>query len=146
MARRHFSSVDFLTVDRRIFSLSLPVRFNPRDNVECVEVEVVCSRAIVIAAGKIVADCSPAELEAQSSYHNAITIRVGEAQGDACKGHLDALDVVARVESNGLAGNIKPVDRNGSCRRRQKTRDHTHGGGFPGAVGAKKSENFTSIN
>ena len=65
------------------------------------EVEVVCSRAIVISAGKIVADCSPAELEAQSNYHNAITIRVHETHADACKGHLDALDVVARVELNG---------------------------------------------
>jgi ABC-2 type transport system ATP-binding protein len=65
------------------------------------EVEVVCSRAIVIAAGKLVADCSPAELEAQSNYHNAITIRVHENQTDACKGQLDALDVVARVEMNG---------------------------------------------
>jgi len=62
------------------------------------EVEVVCSRAIVIAAGKLVADCSPAHLEAQSSYHNAITVRVHAAQCDACKGRLDALDVVARAE------------------------------------------------
>jgi ABC-2 type transport system ATP-binding protein len=71
------------------------------------EVEVVCSRAIVIAAGKIVADCSPAELEAQSSYHNAITIRVKQTNGDACKGQLESIDVVARVEmvgqSNGIA-------------------------------------------
>ena len=65
------------------------------------ELEVICSRAIVIAAGKIVADCSPAELEAQSSYHNAITIRVHEAHGEACKGCLDSLDVVARVEMVG---------------------------------------------
>ena len=71
------------------------------------EVEVVCSRTIVIAAGKIVADCSPAELEAQSSYHNAITVRVDEVHVDSCKGHLDTLDVVARVDligqSNGVA-------------------------------------------
>ena len=65
------------------------------------EVDVVCSRAVVIAAGKIVADGSPAELEAQSSYHNAITVRVQETQGEACKGHLDALDVVTRVEMVG---------------------------------------------
>ena len=62
------------------------------------EVEVVCTRAIVIAAGKIVADGSPAKLEAQSSYHNAITMRVHESQGDACKGSIAALDGVARVE------------------------------------------------
>ncbi|MDC0033725.1 ABC transporter ATP-binding protein [Alphaproteobacteria bacterium] len=62
------------------------------------EVEVVCSRAIVISAGNIVADCSPAELGAQSSYHNAVTIRVSEAQVDICKGYLDALDVVERVD------------------------------------------------
>ncbi len=38
------------------------------------EVQAVCSRAIIIANGKIVVDGTPAELEAQSKYHNAVTL------------------------------------------------------------------------
>lgn len=68
------------------------------------EVEVVCTRAIVIASGKLVADGSPADLEAQSSYHNAVTVRVRAEHSEACKAHLDALDVVARVDVNGQEG------------------------------------------
>ena len=73
------------------------------------EVDVVCTRAIVIAAGKKVADCSPAELEAQSTYHNAITVRVRESFCDACKGQLDALDVVARVELVGQKDGLAEI-------------------------------------
>lgn len=38
------------------------------------EVDAVCSRAIIIANGKILADGTPTELEAKSPYHNAVTI------------------------------------------------------------------------
>lgn len=40
------------------------------------EVTAVCSRAIIIAEGKIVADGTPAELESQSRYHQAISVRL----------------------------------------------------------------------
>ena len=43
------------------------------------EVSAVCTRAIIIANGKIVADGTPAELEAQSRLHNAVTIKLTEA-------------------------------------------------------------------
>jgi ABC-2 type transport system ATP-binding protein len=62
------------------------------------EVEVVCTRAIVIAQGRIVADSSPAELEAQSSYHNAVTIRLAQGQAEACRSEIESLADVARVE------------------------------------------------
>jgi len=39
------------------------------------EVDAVCSRAIIIANGKICADGTPAELASQSRYHQAVTIR-----------------------------------------------------------------------
>ena len=38
------------------------------------EVHAVCSRAIIIAAGRILADASPAELEARSRYHQAVSL------------------------------------------------------------------------
>lgn len=44
------------------------------------EVEAVCSRAIIIDAGKIVANGTPAELKRRSEHAGAVTIRV--ADGD----------------------------------------------------------------
>jgi len=38
------------------------------------EVHAVCTRAIIIADGKILADGTPAELEAKSQFHNAVTM------------------------------------------------------------------------
>lgn len=61
------------------------------------EVEAVCDRAIVISRGRIVADATPAELEARSSRHNGVLIRLA---GDADKAAaiLRALPAVASVE------------------------------------------------
>ncbi|MFK7863558.1 MAG: ABC transporter ATP-binding protein [Pseudohongiellaceae bacterium] len=42
------------------------------------EVSAVCTRALIIANGKIVADGTPAELEAKSKYHQAVSIRFSE--------------------------------------------------------------------
>ncbi|MDM8569103.1 ATP-binding cassette domain-containing protein [Thiotrichales bacterium HSG1] len=47
------------------------------------EVNAVCSRAIIIADGKILADGTPAELEAKSKYHNAVTISLQEELNQA---------------------------------------------------------------
>ncbi len=47
------------------------------------EVEAVCSRAIIIAKGKILADGTPNELEAKSKYHNAVTITLKNTQDAA---------------------------------------------------------------
>lgn len=43
------------------------------------EVSAVCTRAIIIANGRIVADGTPAELEARSRYHHAVSIRLTSA-------------------------------------------------------------------
>ncbi len=43
------------------------------------EVTAVCSRAIIISEGKIVADGTPADLESQSKYHQAVSVRLTEA-------------------------------------------------------------------
>lgn len=47
------------------------------------EVHAVCSRAIIITNGKIVADGTPADLEAKSRYHNAVTITLKAAMEKA---------------------------------------------------------------
>ena len=57
------------------------------------EVHAVCTRAIIIANGKVVADATPDELEARSRYHHAVTVRADDL--DALKA---ALTGVAGVE------------------------------------------------
>lgn len=47
------------------------------------EVDAVCSRAIIIANGKIVADGTPVELEAKSELHNAVTVTLKANGQDA---------------------------------------------------------------
>ncbi|HSS06545.1 MAG TPA: hypothetical protein VLK83_05325, partial [Rhodanobacteraceae bacterium] len=38
------------------------------------EVHAVCTRAIIIASGRILADATPGELEARSRYHQAVSL------------------------------------------------------------------------
>ena len=65
------------------------------------EVHEVCTRAIIIAGGRIVADETPAALEARSRYHNAVTLRFTQAtELTAAATRLAALDGVAGVESD----------------------------------------------
>jgi len=71
------------------------------------EVTAVCSRAVIIANGKIVADGTPAELESQSRFHQAIRITLTDSHD--LLADLKAVPGVASVEvaeSNGLAYTI----------------------------------------
>jgi ABC-2 type transport system ATP-binding protein len=61
------------------------------------EVDAVCTRAIIIAAGRILADGTPAELEARSRHHNAVRLALARDGIDA-KGALMRLPGVAAVE------------------------------------------------
>jgi ABC-2 type transport system ATP-binding protein len=49
------------------------------------EVHAVCTRAIIIANGKLVADGTPPELEAKSQYHNAVTLTLQTAGNKAAE-------------------------------------------------------------
>ncbi len=60
------------------------------------EVSAVCTRAVVIAGGKLVADGTPLELESRSRYHQAVTL-VGEGLDREA---LAALPGVVGVEVN----------------------------------------------
>lgn len=64
------------------------------------EVEAVCSRAIIIARGRVVADGTPEQLQARSRRHNAVVLRV-RADGADVKGELSRLPGVASVERLG---------------------------------------------
>ena len=67
------------------------------------EVTAVCSRAVIIANGKIVADCTPEELEARSRYHQAITLNASsESDVQSIAEFLAGVQGVAEVEVDGL--------------------------------------------
>ncbi len=61
------------------------------------EVEAVCTRAMIIDQGKIVADGTPAELTAKSKHHNAVTIALPESLGEAPTDTLKKIDGVSEV-------------------------------------------------
>jgi ABC-2 type transport system ATP-binding protein len=64
------------------------------------EVEAICTRAVIIARGRVVADGTPAQLRARSRYHNAVNIKVksGGLTADDARGELARLPGVAEVE------------------------------------------------
>src|SRR5690242_1718752 len=62
------------------------------------EVDAVCSRAIIIARGRIVADDTPLALEAKSRYYNAVTLQLEQPeQLEAARAAVAALPAVAEV-------------------------------------------------
>jgi gliding motility-associated transport system ATP-binding protein len=65
------------------------------------EVTAICSRAIIIASGRVVADGTPDEMEARSRHHNAVTLKIDkEREADVAQA-LRALDEVANVQPRG---------------------------------------------
>ena len=62
------------------------------------EVEAVCSRAMIIARGRIRADSSPAELRARAWNHNTVLITAAESDEQAIVGAIEGLPEVVAVE------------------------------------------------
>ena len=62
------------------------------------EVDAICSRAIVIARGKIVADAKPSALLAQSRLHNAVALRMQKQYAEPARSLLEGLDGVAELK------------------------------------------------
>jgi ABC-2 type transport system ATP-binding protein len=60
------------------------------------EVEAVCSRAIIIDRGAIVANGTPVELKQRSAQAGAVTLRLTDGSASAVKGKLDGLNFVER--------------------------------------------------
>jgi ABC-2 type transport system ATP-binding protein len=79
------------------------------------EVEAVCSRAIIIARGRIVADDTPAALATQSRYYNAVSLRLerGE-QLAAARSAIAALPGVAEVEVSERDARLTALPRAGA--------------------------------
>jgi len=64
------------------------------------EVEAICTRAVIIDRGAIVADGTPSELLARSRYHNAVTLTLSAGDADAAAKALKALPAVVGVDKS----------------------------------------------
>jgi ABC-2 type transport system ATP-binding protein len=67
------------------------------------EVEAVCSRAIIINRGRIVADGTAESLMRRLPYHNTIALKVATARAEAVLKALREFAAIARVETVGTA-------------------------------------------
>ena len=61
------------------------------------EVDAVCNRAVIIAHGRVLADDTPAGLEAKSRFHNAVSIKLRDPGKTAAVN--SAIRALAEVES-----------------------------------------------
>jgi ABC-2 type transport system ATP-binding protein len=80
------------------------------------EVHEVCTRAIVIANGRIVADDTPTALEARSRYHNAVSLRFEKPEElSAAVRELAALPQVEGVESDARELRLTAIPKAGAA-------------------------------
>ncbi|HTD12032.1 MAG TPA: hypothetical protein VK676_08195, partial [Steroidobacteraceae bacterium] len=79
------------------------------------EVDAVCTRAIIISRGRIVADDSPAGLAARSRYHNAVSMQLADgAQLESARAAVAALPAVAEVEVSEREARVTALPRAGA--------------------------------
>jgi ABC-2 type transport system ATP-binding protein len=83
------------------------------------EVEAICTRAVIIAEGRIVADDAPERLKARSSLHGAVCFTVRKAAGEEMVPDLGRLPDVQRVEvlrerGDDMTLRVYPKDAGGS--------------------------------
>ncbi len=77
------------------------------------EVEAVCSRAVIIAQGRLVADGTPEELLSRATDHNTVVVSVDANREDALLKGLDALDGIKSIKKSktrdgGVSLRIRP--------------------------------------
>ncbi|MEL0112575.1 MAG: ABC transporter ATP-binding protein [Rickettsiales bacterium] len=75
------------------------------------EVEAVCSRAIIVAKGRIVADSTPEELLSQAPNHNAVLLRASETA--AIRSALAGVPGIASIETLD-AGRLRVLPASGA--------------------------------
>lgn len=75
------------------------------------EVQAVCTRVVIIARGKILADATPAELEARSRYHQAVSLTTTNLPG--AKDVLSRVADVAAVEYDVVTRRLTAIPKPG---------------------------------
>ncbi len=79
------------------------------------EVDAVCTRAIIIARGRIVADDTPMQLATRSRYHNAVTLQLESREKlEAARAAVAALPQVAAVEMSEREARLTALPRAGA--------------------------------
>ncbi len=79
------------------------------------EVHEVCTRAIIIANGRIVADETPTALEARSRYHHAVSLRFEkDAELTAAAREIAALPEVSAVEADARERRLTALPKPGA--------------------------------
>ncbi|HYM18259.1 MAG TPA: ABC transporter ATP-binding protein [Micropepsaceae bacterium] len=73
------------------------------------EVEAVCTRAVIIDRGRIVADGTPAALLSRSRHHNAVTLSLPADQAAAAKARLEKEANVLSVEETSRVDGIATI-------------------------------------
>jgi len=63
------------------------------------EVDAVCTRAVIIDKGRLVADCTPVELLEKSEKHGAVILLLGGVEEETSKKVLKAVEGVRKVEN-----------------------------------------------
>lgn len=78
------------------------------------EVEAICSRAIIISGGRILADDTPLALAARSRYHNAVRVRFDDAAViDQARAELDKRPAVKKTEVDRDAATVVALAKEG---------------------------------
>jgi ABC-2 type transport system ATP-binding protein len=81
------------------------------------EVEAVCTRAVVINRGRVVADGTAEDLMRRLPYHGAVAIRVASDKSEALKGALAAIAGISTVETVSSANGqllLRALPKNGA--------------------------------
>ena len=68
------------------------------------EVDAVCSRAVIISAGRIVSDGTPEDLHARADGHNTVTLVLRGVEPERARAALVAVDGVRAVEEANAGG------------------------------------------
>ncbi|GAA0558951.1 ABC transporter ATP-binding protein [Rhizomicrobium electricum] len=71
------------------------------------EVDAICTRAVIIDRGTLVADGTPAELLARSRYHNAVTLVLSANEAEAAVARLKTLPGVAQIDRKPLGDSVR---------------------------------------
>ena len=76
------------------------------------EVEAVCTRAMIIGHGRLLADATPEQLAARSPYHGAVTLSLVKIDGVPAQ--IEALPEVAAVQVNEQGRKITALPKDGA--------------------------------
>ncbi|HSM95665.1 MAG TPA: ABC transporter ATP-binding protein [Rhizomicrobium sp.] len=70
------------------------------------EVEAICTRAVIIDRGRVVADGTPVQLLARSRHHNAVTLNIPAKDAAGITAKLRTIPAIATVEQAAADGDL----------------------------------------